>query len=142
MILSLILFAVVGAAMTCLAIPLIQRHLCFLQCVGNSQFHHSHKSETSRLGGLAIAGAFVALSIAAQLLYPFDEAQGRMARVIFCSALAMFLLGFWDDIRPLGARKKLFGQIAIAVCAWWGGIQIETLKNPFSENIYQLGGYG
>jgi UDP-GlcNAc:undecaprenyl-phosphate GlcNAc-1-phosphate transferase len=142
MILSFILFAVAGAAVAFLAIPLIQQQLRFLQCFRSSQFHHSHKSETSRLGGLAIAGSFVVLSIAAQLLYPFDEAQGRMARIIFCSALAMFLLGFWDDIRPLGAKRKLFGQIAIAWCAWCGGIQIETLKNPFSEHIHQLGGYG
>jgi UDP-GlcNAc:undecaprenyl-phosphate GlcNAc-1-phosphate transferase len=84
----------------------------------------------------------VALSLTAQVLYPFDEAQGRMARVIFCSASAMFLLGFWDDLRPLGARKKLFGQIAIALCAWGGGIQIELLKNPFSEHVHRLGAYG
>jgi len=142
MILSLILFAIMGGAVTCLAIPPIQRRLLFLQCVGRPQFHHHHRSETSRLGGLAIAGGFVALSLAAQLLYPFDEAQGRMARVIFCSATAMFLLGFWDDIRPLGAKKKLFGQIVIALCAWCGGIPIEMLKNPFSENIHQLGEYG
>jgi UDP-GlcNAc:undecaprenyl-phosphate GlcNAc-1-phosphate transferase len=142
MILSLILFAVMGAAVTCLAIPLIQRHLCFLQRVGHPQFHHGHKSETSRLGGLAIAGSFVALSIAGQLLYPFDEAQGFMARAIFCSASAMFLLGFWDDIRPLGAKKKLLGQVVISLCAWCSGIQIETLKNPFGEHIHPLGGYG
>jgi UDP-GlcNAc:undecaprenyl-phosphate/decaprenyl-phosphate GlcNAc-1-phosphate transferase len=141
MILTLILFALVGAATSCLAIPFILGRLGFLKSVGNSQFHHSHKSEKSRLGGLAIAAAYVAISIGA-LAFPFDEAQGRTERVIFCSALAMFLLGFWDDIRPLGAKKKLFGQIVIAWCAWHGGIQIETLRNPFSENIHHLGGYG
>ena len=142
MILTLIIFAVVGAAMSCLAIALILRHLCPLNRGGSSQFHHGHTSEKSRLGGLAIIVPFVVLSIAAALFFPFDEAQGRTGRVIFCSALAMFLLGFWDDIKPLGARKKLLGQIAVALCAWCGGMQIETLKNPFSEHICQLGGYG
>jgi UDP-GlcNAc:undecaprenyl-phosphate GlcNAc-1-phosphate transferase len=142
MILSLILFAMMGAALACLAIPLILRRVNLLQGVANSQFHHSHKNETSRFGGLAIAGAFAALSLAAQLLYPFDEAQGQIARVIFCSALAMFLLGFWDDIVPLGAKKKLFGQVVIALCAWSGEIQIDRIKNPLSGHIYQLGGYG
>jgi UDP-GlcNAc:undecaprenyl-phosphate/decaprenyl-phosphate GlcNAc-1-phosphate transferase len=142
MILSLILFALMGWAVTCLAIPLIQRRLFSLKRVERPQFHHSHQSEPSRMGGLALAGSFVALSIAAQLLYPFDETQGRTARVVFCSALAMFLLGFWDDIKPLGAKKKLFGQIAISLCAWCGGIQIETLKNPFSEHIHSLGAFG
>ena len=142
MILSLILFAVVGAAVTCLAIPLIQRRLRFLQSVGGAQFHHSHKTEASRLGGLAFAGTFIVLSIAALSLYHFDKVQGIMARVIFCSSSAMFLLGFWDDVRPLGARKKLIGQIAIALCAWYGGIRVEMLKNPFNASIYHLGVYG
>ena len=142
MILTLILFAAMGAGISRLAIPLIQRRLCFLNHGGSSQYHHSHKDERSRLGGLAIVAAFVALSGAAALFFPFDEAQERTGRVIFCSALAMFLVGFWDDIKPLGARKKLLGQIAIACCAWWGGIQIENLKDPFSGSIHSLGGYG
>jgi UDP-GlcNAc:undecaprenyl-phosphate/decaprenyl-phosphate GlcNAc-1-phosphate transferase len=143
MIWKMILFAAVGAVISRLTIPLIQRHLCFLNRGGSSQFHHSHRSEEkSRLGGLAFVATFVALSIAAMLLFPFDEAQERTGRVVFCGALAMFLLGFWDDIKPLGARKKLLGQIAIACCTWYGGIQIDTLKNPFSGYIHQLGGYG
>jgi UDP-GlcNAc:undecaprenyl-phosphate GlcNAc-1-phosphate transferase len=144
MILSLILFAVVGAVITFLAIPPIRMHLSFLESrrVGTSQFHHGHKSEMSRLGGLAMAGAFVAISVLSQLLYPFDRAQGRTAWAVFCSALTMFLLGFWDDIRPLGAKKKLFGQAVIAAFAWCGGIQIETFENPFHEHIYQLGAAG
>ena len=144
MILSLILFAVMGAAAAYLLICLIHSSPGLLERrrVESPQFHHGPKSEPSRLGGLAIAGGFVALSIAALLLYPFDEAQGHMARVVFCSGLAMFLLGFLDDVRPLGAKKKLLGQIVIAAFAWCGGIQIETLKNPFDGHIFQLGAYG
>lgn len=130
--------------MAYLLIALIQSRPGLLErrCLGSPQFHHSRTNEPSRLGGLAIAGAFVALSISALTLYPFDDPQGLTARVVFCSALAMFLLGFWDDVRPLGAKRKLFGQIAMAGFAWCGGIQIETLKNPFTGHIYQLGAYG
>jgi UDP-GlcNAc:undecaprenyl-phosphate/decaprenyl-phosphate GlcNAc-1-phosphate transferase len=142
MVLTLIFFTVAGAVITCLAIPLIQRHLNFFNRGGSPQFHHSHTTEKSRLGGLAIAGAFVVLTIAAALLFPFDEAQGHTGVVIFCSASAMFLLGFLDDIRALGAKKKLIGQMVIAFCAWCGGIQVQTLKIPLSEHIYQLGWYG
>jgi len=136
MISTLILFAVLGAVMSLLLIPLIQRRLTFLNSNGILQFHHSRKNEKSRLGGLALAAPFVALSTAAAVLFPFDEAQGHTGRVVFCSALAMFLLGFLDDLKPLGARKKLFGQIVIAICAWSGGIQIETL------NYHPLGEFG
>ena len=120
MILTLILFAAVGAAISLLTIPLIQRHLGSFNHGGSSQFHHIHKNERSRLGGLAIVAAFVVLSIAAALFFPFDEARERTGRVVVCSSLAMFLVGFWDDIKPLGARKKLLLQIVIAWCAWCG----------------------
>jgi UDP-GlcNAc:undecaprenyl-phosphate GlcNAc-1-phosphate transferase len=142
MIFTLLLFAVAGAAISCLTIPLIQRRLRPVNGAEGSQFHHGHKSETSRLGGLAFAVAFVVLSIAAALLFPLDEMEGRIARVIFFSAMAMFLLGFWDDIRPLGAKKKLGVQMVIALCAWFGGLQIEQLKNPFTQHVYQFGGSG
>jgi UDP-GlcNAc:undecaprenyl-phosphate GlcNAc-1-phosphate transferase len=42
----------------------------------------------------------------------------------------------------LGARKKLTGQILIALMAWCGGIQIADIKNPFGGIIYHLGPYG
>ena len=51
----------------------------------------------------------------------------------------MFLLGFWDDLKPLGAKKKLAGQVAIAALTWFDGIHIETFKNPFNGSIHQLG---
>ncbi|HWN94773.1 MAG TPA: MraY family glycosyltransferase, partial [Methylomirabilota bacterium] len=52
------------------------------------------------------------------------------------TALAMFGLGLWDDIVPLGARKKLFGQILIALAAFAFGLKIESFKNPMTGYIY------
>jgi UDP-GlcNAc:undecaprenyl-phosphate GlcNAc-1-phosphate transferase len=141
MFLPLMLFAVGGAAITLLVIPWLQNHSRFLNGGEVLQFHHSHKVKKSRFGGLALAGAFVALSMAAGFFFPFDPTERRTAWVIFSSSVAMFLLGFWDDIRPLGARKKLLLQIVIAFFAWYGGIQIEILKNPFNQNALQLGTY-
>jgi len=39
---------------------------------------------------------------------------------VLMSSLAMFALGFWDDLKPLGQSEKLVGQIliAVAVCAF------------------------
>ena len=54
----------------------------------------------------------------------------------------MFALGFWDDLKPLGAKRKLLGQIAIAltVCAF--GMGIQKFKIPFTSTILDLGGWG
>ena len=52
----------------------------------------------------------------------------------------MFALGLWDDIKPLGAKKKLIGQIGIASIVTSLGLQIEK----FSLGTYgtiELGGW-
>jgi UDP-GlcNAc:undecaprenyl-phosphate/decaprenyl-phosphate GlcNAc-1-phosphate transferase len=144
MILSLSLFAVMGMAVTYLLIPSIQRYFTFLERerAETPQFHQGPNTRISRLGGLGVVGAFCALSLSAKVFYPFDAGQSETARVIFCSSLSMFLLGFWDDIKALGAKRKLFAQIVIAAFTWCGGIQIETWRNPLTGHIYPLGGFG
>jgi UDP-GlcNAc:undecaprenyl-phosphate GlcNAc-1-phosphate transferase len=53
----------------------------------------------------------------------------------------MFLLGFLDDLKPIGARKKLAGQIFIATAVWYCGVRIDTFLGPVSGHYYQLGGW-
>ena len=52
----------------------------------------------------------------------------------------MFGLGLWDDIRPLGAKKKLLGQIAIASLVTSLGLGIEKFSMP-SYGTIELGGW-
>jgi UDP-GlcNAc:undecaprenyl-phosphate GlcNAc-1-phosphate transferase len=131
-------FACGGGLITWLMIPAIQRHLHFLNREDVSQFHHTHKPGKSRLGGLAMVIAFLIISLAARIYEPGDAAQAQARWVIVCTATAMFLLGFLDDVKPLGARKKLTGQILIALLAWCRGIEIENFKNPIGGGIYHL----
>jgi len=132
-----LLFGCLGGLITWITIPVILDRLRFLKRV--SDFHHVQGASKPRFGGLAMVLAFLATALAACLL-PLGEGESPQIRgVIISSALAMFLLGFWDDLKPLGAKKKLAGQLAIAVLAWYGGIHIETFKNPFNGGIYQLG---
>jgi UDP-N-acetylmuramyl pentapeptide phosphotransferase/UDP-N-acetylglucosamine-1-phosphate transferase len=58
------------------------------------------------------------------------------------SCLAMFGLGFIDDLKPLGARKKLLGQIVIAAAVCHFGVGIQTFKIPFTGHIIPLGSWG
>src|SRR5262245_11389118 len=132
-----------GMATALALIPIIQRHTRTIGLrVPGRVFHHTHKTPVSRLGGIALAAAFVLVTLVAFIWFPVDETLTRRRFVIAFSSLAMFLLGLLDDFRPIGARRKLVGQvlISLAVCAF--GVSIEEFQNPFTSEVYQLGYIG
>jgi len=102
-------------------------------------FHHLHKMPIPRLGGVALVIAFALVAIAIYFLGSLSEASTKTLAVIFFSSLAMFGLGFWDDLRPLGARTKLLAQIAIAAAAYDGSIRIDIFKSPLTQGNFDLG---
>jgi len=77
-----------------------------------------HTEMVPRCGGLAIASG-VLLPILMWL--PKDQAMSG----ILSGALVVFVFGFWDDIKDLDYRIKLFGQIAALALAIQGGIVLE-----------------
>jgi len=131
-----------GALMARLLIPWCMRLGVAKAVRGSSiQPHHTHTQPVSRLGGLALALPF---AVTVLCVYAFDlntalPARERPAAVL--GALAMFALGFWDDLRPLGARLKLLWQIIVAVAVWWGGIRIEVLSQPWGGGALDLGSW-
>lgn len=104
--------------------------------------HHTHKVPVPRIGGLGIAVAFLAIEAFALIFYPYDASLGANPWILIGSALAMFLLGFADDLRPLGAKRKLAGQVLIAASVYFLGFRIEQFKVPFSDSILILGWWG
>ncbi len=135
-----IVCAGLGFIVTMVVIPIIRRRSTTAAAGGNGvEFHHTHKTPISRLGGLALAVAFVLVALVVFIWFPANEERTRIRLIIVFSSLAMFGLGFWDDLRPIGARKKLIGQVLIAamVCAF--GIQIEQLRNPLTGEVLELG---
>jgi UDP-GlcNAc:undecaprenyl-phosphate/decaprenyl-phosphate GlcNAc-1-phosphate transferase len=139
--LVIIFCVLLGLGVTLLLIPLI-RHASesgrgYFKA---SYFHHTHQGTISRLGGGALAVAFVAVAAASYLgLIPHDPAQRSVRTLVVCAPLAMFLLGLWDDLKPLGARKKLVGQILIAAAVCYAGVGIENFQNPVTGTLYSLG---
>src|SRR5262245_31507351 len=110
-----IVASLLGLGSVLLLIPLILRGSAlgfFGQRVRD--LHHTHEVVVPRFGGLALALAFTAVQIFITLLIPETHELTRDRCVIWLTSLAMFGLGFWDDIKPLGARKKLLGQILLA----------------------------
>jgi len=138
----------------------------------DSALQPAHAAPTPRLGGLALVAAFIAVDLFAGMVSPAQrEAQSplpaapnamrqapsatrqapsalRLAPcaplnpVILLSCLAMFGLGFMDDLKPLGARKKLLGQVLISLAVCVGGLGIENFTIPFTGHFIHLGPWG
>ena len=94
-----------------------------------------HDQETSRLGGFTIFLAFLIGSV--WLATSQESFFTEWLSVIVCSS-AIFFLGFADDIRPLGAKVKLIGQICIALLACALHLTVERVTNPFSGGAVDL----
>src|SRR5438552_3129152 len=134
--------SLLGVAMVFLSVPLILAYSRKAVFAGRSpDLHHGDENPVSRLGGIALAAAFVVLNVVEAVIRP-PPANSRETIVIILTSLAMFGLGFWDDLRPLGAKKKLLGHILIASAVVGCGIGITTFKIPFSGRIIDLGGWG
>ncbi len=136
-------YALTGVAVTLAAIPLILR-VCsrspFLQRAAD--LHHDTKAPVARLGGLALVVAYVVLLLLPNGVSPIEIHEPRHKLLILLAPLAMFAIGFWDDLKPLGARKKLLLQILIAAATCGLGIGLENFKIPFSGRIIPLHEWG
>jgi UDP-GlcNAc:undecaprenyl-phosphate GlcNAc-1-phosphate transferase len=60
---------------------------------------------------------------------------------ILLGSLLMYGLGLWDDLKPLGARKKLVGQIAIASLVYYMGLSIDRVSYPGGAWSVELGAW-
>lgn len=135
--------AVLGLLTTLALIPVIRRRgAVVLALTDGANFHHTHKAPVSRFGGVALAVAFVVVSLVVFIWFPVNEERTRVRVVVVASSLAMFLLGLRDDFRPLGARKKLLGQILISLVVCYCGVQIEKFRDPFTDQVHDLGAWG
>jgi UDP-GlcNAc:undecaprenyl-phosphate GlcNAc-1-phosphate transferase len=127
-----------GLMVTLVLVPLIISRLApFVSHRREKQFHQTHGKTVPRLGGVALAIAFVVILVVT--FFMKDAHPGGTRIVLALASLAMFGLGFWDDLIPLGARKKLLGQIVIASVAFYFGLRIEEVKNPLTGTVYALG---
>ena len=105
----------------------------------DGELHHTSGVQKSRLGGVALAAAFVSVVLLFNVLNSGHFQAASQQWAIVAASLAMFGLGLWDDLFALGARRKLIGQLAIASAAYWMGIEINKLQIPFIGHVVELG---
>jgi UDP-GlcNAc:undecaprenyl-phosphate/decaprenyl-phosphate GlcNAc-1-phosphate transferase len=104
--------------------------------------HHTHQRPIPRLGGLALAIAFIGIEAFIAIFWPEQRSVAPGRSVVLLSSLAMFGLGFWDDLKPLGAKRKLLMQILIALSVYFFGIGIERFRIPFVSIELELHYWG
>ena len=99
----------------------------------------SHAGAISRLGGLPI---FITMTMG--LIYtPFGVQQGaayidQWWPIVVCLVI-IFTIGFADDLKPLGARVKLLGQVGAACILYAAGYSIDFLTHPTNGEHIALG---
>jgi UDP-GlcNAc:undecaprenyl-phosphate GlcNAc-1-phosphate transferase len=137
-----ILFGLLGLVPTAILIPLIRRKgLAVKGTETVRMFHQTHATVVPRFGGLALGVSLLVVAVVALLIQ--SDAKVPLSRLLLAAAAAgMFAVGFWDDCWPLGARRKLAGQILVSVLAYLAGCQISSFKSPFSGEVYELGYWG
>lgn len=95
-----------------------------------------HDRPVSRLGGVPIYLALMAGTLVA--FWRRSDLTDGWLPLILCNSL-MFSVGLADDLKPLGARVKLVGQLGAALILYSFGLSIDVLSNPFGEGGIELG---
>jgi UDP-GlcNAc:undecaprenyl-phosphate GlcNAc-1-phosphate transferase len=90
-----------------------------------------HTGLIARTGGLAIAAGFLApllglLFVGNAFAADLKANEVRMTAFL-AGAVAILLLGVYDDVRGVGAGGKLVVQAAVGGLLWWAGLRFETV---------------
>jgi len=99
-------------------------------------FRKRHAQPVSRLGGVPLIICLIAGYVTLALRQP--EFADKWLPILATNVL-IFTVGFLDDLRPLGAKVKLAGQIGVALVLYALGISIDVLSSPLGTGSITLG---
>ena len=102
-----------------------------------------HTSVMPRIGGLAIilsaAGTLLALvTFFPELRTDLFDGIYKSITVIFCF-IALFALGFRDDLKPLSPEVKFGVQFILATIIYFAGFQISNITNLLGSGVLDVG---
>lgn len=87
-----------------------------------------HKAPVAYLGGLGVLlGFMVGMGVLLVMEPDLAVLHHRTLMPVIVGAVSIFLIGFWDDVRPVRAILKLGMQMLVAAGMWYSGVKIETL---------------
>ena len=99
-----------GALTVILAIPFLRRwaHACAILDLP-TELRKIHTKPIPRIGGVAIYAGFMLIFLLVGVVFRHQVQTLDGWEQIYLVVTPMFILGLWDDFRPLGAKKKLAG---------------------------------
>ena len=125
---------IIALLISYLLTPLIQSRAQKLGVLDKPSKRKLHTIPVPRLGGVGIYASIFLTSlvfIAAYWHYKISVIGTFSLLGIFAGGTIIFFLGLLDDIEPLPAIYKLFIQIMAASIAWYLGVRIVHVVNPF-----------
>lgn len=123
-----LLAGIVAIAIAALLTPVVRQFATAVGAVDAPGGRRVHAAATPRMGGAAIVAAYlVAILCALSLAHGQGLVRSRTALWAFLGAgCVIAIAGAVDDMRGLGAKRKLFLQWATATIAWVGGVRIAS----------------
>ena len=115
--------------------PLVRLFAIKIGAVDQPNERKVHELPMPRLGGLAI---FIAVSVGLRM---FTDLTAYPLLPIFLGSLIIIVLGIVDDIWPLRALTKLTFQILAAIIVVAGGVNIEIINIPLTDQVLDLGAF-
>lgn len=93
-----------------------------------------HGTAVPRIGGLAIAAAFLGGAGLAAVAGG-TAIQGQRLLAIALVGVFVVAVGLVDDAHGMSPRVKLAAQVAAAALVWAGGLRVESVANPFGAPL-------
>jgi UDP-GlcNAc:undecaprenyl-phosphate GlcNAc-1-phosphate transferase len=143
---GLLFFCAFGiAALTAfVATPRVREFAQHVGVLAHPGDRHVHQEPTPRIGGLAVYFGFafalfatVGFALHATKLYHEAGDIHDLLGMLFGGTLIM-LVGIWDDVMEMAARKKFVAQIVVAVISMAYGFIIPGFELPFTHQYVNL----
>lgn len=125
---------VIAFVITFAITPLIKRLAIQIGAVDKPDARKVHHGMMPRLGGLAIFIGYMA-----SVLYTVQDVKSILGLIL--GSIVLVGVGIWDDVKQIGPKTKLTGQIIAAVIIVLFGNQVEFITNPWGH-VWYLGYLG
>lgn len=112
--------------------PFIKKFAIYIGAVDHPNDRKVHKKVMPRLGGL---GIFLSFFIGFMIFLP----ETMTAWPILVGAIIITATGVLDDLFELSPKMKLAGQLLAAGVTVLGGVQLEFITLPFSDERIEFG---
>ncbi|GEM_PF-790390 len=121
--------------------PLVRKAAHAFDLVESPGDRDVHTAAIPRMGGIAIFIAFgtvLATLLASNAMTITEGGKDPFLGYVLGGSV-IFVAGLYDDLKGLGAKKKLLAQLIAATLAWYGGAQIQNIVNVPGIGAVTLG---